>query len=106
MFFYKRCELYPEGIGPIPVVFLALGRSGSTVTWDTMSALTGESTVAYEATGQTENKSKLFFNAQKKFGNRWALLRLCALQKEAPLGTGIVGFQWKVCDNVLRNCLI
>mmetsp|Transcript_20477 Transcript_20477/g.30826 ORF Transcript_20477/g.30826 Transcript_20477/m.30826 type:complete len:192 (-) Transcript_20477:757-1332(-) len=54
------CTFYERGTGPIPVL-MALGRSGSSITWSTLSALTGERNIAYEKTGQTENKTEQFF---------------------------------------------
>jgi len=97
----EPCEFYPHGTGPIPVVLIALGRSGSSVTWDTLSALTGERNVAYEVTGGSPKSSQVFFDDLEKnefaFYN-WTLQRLCHIQQRRPDITqkaGISGFQWK-----------
>jgi len=65
-----------------------------------MSRLTGsinkDPTIAYEVTGQTRVKSEQFFSDIKsQIGSRWAVLRLCHIQKKWPKDTGIIGFQWK-----------
>ena len=44
----KTCELLPESSdAPLPVILMALGRSGSSITWDVMSHLTGGRSIAY-----------------------------------------------------------
>lgn len=95
------CTFYKNGVGPIPVVLMALGRSGSSITWSTMSALTGERNIAYEVSGGNHNSSNIFFHELKEndlaFHN-WTLQRLCHIQQHRPditLNTGIAGFQWK-----------
>ena len=103
IYLYKRCKFYTkdEG-GGIPVVLISLGRSGSSVTWDTMSALTGERTVAYEVTGGSAKKNERFFrNIRWELGSRWAVCELCSIQKKWPTDAGIIGFQWKVSVCVL-----
>jgi hypothetical protein len=97
----ERCSFHKDG--PKPVVLMALGRSGSSVTWNTLSLLTGDKTVAYEITGGNQNKSIDFFNSiPDHIGERWASLRLCNIQqrhmsksKEDGNRYSIVGFQWK-----------
>ena len=92
------CKLSSERA--LSVILMALGRSGSSVTWDTMSALTGQRNVAYEITGGTPDTSKEFFSHLEKDlhqGHDWPVKRLCSLQENRDdlQGTGIVGFQWK-----------
>lgn len=97
----EKCTLKKNG--PLPVVLMALGRSGSSVTWNTLSRLTGDKTIAYEATGGNQNKSIDFFNGiPDHLNERWASLRLCNIQrrhmsmsKKDGKKYSIVGFQWK-----------
>jgi len=95
------CTFYERGTGPIPVVLMALGRSGSSITWSTLSALTGKRNIAYEKTGQTENKTEQFFkcleNCPLAFHN-WTIQALCHIQQrrsDVTVNSGIAGFQWK-----------
>ena len=94
----SKCQLSSEG--PLPVVLVALGRSGSSITWDTLSALTGKRNTAYEITGGNINKSTAYFDKLEQDtskGYDWAIDRLCRIQKyrEDAQGAGISGFQWK-----------
>ena len=97
----SNCTLLKEGKGPSPVILMALGRSGSSATWTTMSNLTGHTSVAYERTGGNDEKSNAFFaslEANPYEGHDWAIKHLCRVQqkrKDVPLHAGIVGFQWK-----------
>lgn len=89
------------GHGPLPVILMALGRSGSSVTWDTMSALTGARNVAYEITGGTFSDSIKFFESLKEnpaIGYDWIVQRLCFIKQfreDISKDKGIYGFQWK-----------
>lgn len=97
----ERCKF--DKNGPLPVVLMAIGRSGSSVTWNTLSLLTGDKTIAYEATGGNQNKSIAFFNdIPDHINERWASLRLCNIQRRHMIESqkdgrnyAIVGFQWK-----------
>eukprot|EP00985_Skeletonema_marinoi_P029549 scaffold28199_cov110-Skeletonema_marinoi.AAC.1 len=93
------CTLYERGTGPIPVVLMALGRSGSSITWSTLSALTGERNIAYERTGQTENVTEQFFkcleNCPLAFHN-WTIQLLCHIQQrssDVTVNSGIAGLK-------------
>ena len=94
----KPCQLLPSHTGPIPVILMALGRSGSSITWDTMARLTGDANIAYEVTGGNQTKSKLFFNSiNPDIGSLWPIQRLCQIQERVMSQTshsGIAGFQW------------
>lgn len=101
---YDRCKFDPEG--PVPAILIARGRSGSSVTWDTLSRLAGdgEPTVAHEVTGGNQDKSIAYFDQIKDHINeRWASLKLCNIQryhmdktkKEPEKTYSLVGFQWK-----------
>ena len=92
------CQLSSEG--PLPVILMSLGRSGSSITWDTMSALTGKRSRAYEISGGNQFTSKIFFDDLGEDPNMthdWAVDRLCFIQKHRDdvQGAGIAGFQWK-----------
>mmetsp|Transcript_7645 Transcript_7645/g.10140 ORF Transcript_7645/g.10140 Transcript_7645/m.10140 type:complete len:354 (+) Transcript_7645:3-1064(+) len=98
----KPCSFRPNS--PQPVVLFALGRSGSSITWDTMSALTGQRNIAYEITGGNPWSSIEFFDqlqndtVYQQFSN-WTIQRLCHVQRKGMRkdmdGVRIAGFQWK-----------
>jgi len=93
----EKCEFYTtEQNGAIPIILMSLGRSGSSVTWDTISKMTGEASAMYEWTGQTMEQSKLFFDSiNPKVGSQWAREHLCQIQKSRSKDAGVVAFQWK-----------
>lgn len=97
----EPCAFYERGRGPIPVVLMSLGRSGSSITWSTMSALTGERNIAYERTGQTMEKTEQFFACLEKCPlayHNWTIQSLCHIQRrrrDVTIKSGIAGFQWK-----------
>ncbi len=95
------CRLMKKGEGPLPLILISLGRSGSSVLWGTMSHLTGLRNVAWEYTGGNLNSSREFFHnlkADPKLGYDWPIKKLCKIQRresvQSPIN-GIVGFQWK-----------
>ncbi len=100
---YDRCQF--DVNGPVPGILMALGRSGSSVTWDTLSRLAddGDATVAYEITGGNQAKSRKYFDEiGDHIGDRWASLKLCNIQryhlersKKNGAHYSLVGFQWK-----------
>lgn len=94
------CELLPDDDLPMPVILMARGRSGSSITWDTISELMGQRNVARELTGGNRNSSLAFFDNlahDPQKGHDWALHHLCLLQQHRPelANSTIVGFQWK-----------
>jgi len=103
----KQCILRPSDEGPLPVILMALGRSGSSVTWDTMARLTGDANVAYEITGGNHNKSQHFFDSiDPNLGSFWPIQRLCDIQERVLSQTahsGIAGFQWKPYKNTINH---
>lgn len=121
---WSKCHFSPPSQGPKPVIFMSFGRSGSSVTWDTLSRLTGFPSIAYEYTGGNKNNTAKFFESIPpnvgKDGS-WASIRLCKIQQrrmkryheelkerqdngsDDEIGSstvpayvgGVVGFQWK-----------
>ncbi len=96
----EECRLLPENEAPIPVILMADGRTGSSITWMTISRMTGFPNVAFEYTGQQQEKTIAFFDSiQPEVGSHFAVNQLCKLQHDAKdkvkQGEGIVGFQWK-----------
>ena len=96
-----KCKLLRKGKGPLPVILLAMGRSGSSILWSTISELTGQRNIAWEYTGSNLNSSKAFLNALEKgphFEYDWPSKKLCYIQQYrsdiSPVA-GIFGFQWK-----------
>jgi hypothetical protein len=88
----------PYSKAPIPVILMSLGRSGSSVTWNTLSTMLGSTTTAYELTGGNKTKSANFFNSMEPDSVDWAVEKLCRIQryhiKHTP-NSVITGFQWK-----------
>ena len=98
------CEFIHDTTMYRPVILIAMGRSGSSVTWDTLSRMTGTPTEAEEFTGSKHESSNDFFenHIPSHVGSQWALRRLCELQHKHTVdavGAGIVGFQWKPFAN-------
>ncbi len=99
----NKCSfLQPYETKPVPLILIAMGRTGSSVTWDTISTLLGSTTKAYEITGGNATKSRNFFDSiDPNVGTDWAIERLCKVQNynvknfEDPV---ISGFQWKPYD--------
>mmetsp|Transcript_428 Transcript_428/g.456 ORF Transcript_428/g.456 Transcript_428/m.456 type:complete len:367 (+) Transcript_428:171-1271(+) len=93
---------------PVPLILMALGRSGSSVTWDTISTLLGSTTKASEITGGNEKKALAFFDklSNEPAGKAWAIERLCQIQKfnmESKEDPVISGFQWKPYRATLKH---
>ncbi len=96
--FSNSCEFLVEG--PVPVILFAFGRSGSSITWNIMSNLTGYENIAYE---KVQNANQFLDEIVKSpiADYDWARKTLCAIQnrqyKESrnEKGYGISGFQWK-----------
>lgn len=92
------CALDIQPNGAVPVILMALGRSGSSVTWDTMARLTGDANVAHEITGSTEDETYRFFNSiNSTEGSCWPIKQLQRVQEHtnSTSFSGIFGFQWK-----------
>jgi len=97
----------PYSSSPVPLILMSLGRSGSSVTWNTLSTMLGSTTIAYEVTGGNRTKAMHFFeNLGPDTTTDWAINRLCSIQKrnleehESPV---ITGFQWKPYLNTLTH---
>ena len=104
-----KCRLIPEEKGPLPVILMALGRTGSSITWNTISRMTGFSNIAEEITGGNKNKTIEFFsNIDPEVGVHWANEEVCeeqhrVLKEMKKSGMGIAGFQWKPYRTSLRH---
>ncbi len=98
--FSNSCEFLPENVGPVPVILFAFGRSGSSITWNIMSNLTGYENVAPEKV-KTKDQFLDQIVDDPKTTHDWARKTLCVIQnrkyKESgyETGSGIAGFQWK-----------
>lgn len=107
------CELIQDRkVAPLPVIFVSLGRSGSSISWSTIAKMMGDANPekAFEITGQIEEQTVEFFNSiPDEFAETWPSDYICDLQhnfitakadeygvSESDYeGHGIVGFQWK-----------
>ncbi len=99
---YNSCVFTPESNnGPIPVLFLADGRSGSSNTWLTLSKLAGgDQREAKEALGSDQDQVRIFLNSMKsaKEGSWWVREHMCEVTK-LNCASAITGFQWKPYEN-------
>lgn len=98
--FFSPKKLLPEDKAPIPVILMADGRTGSSITWMTISRMTGFPNIAHEYTGQQKEATTKFFDSiDPKVGSHFAVKELIELQHDATKnitrGEGVVGFQWK-----------
>lgn len=85
-----------EKDGPIPVVFIVLGRSGSDATWSTISKLAGGKSPLGEHTGENKVKAMEFLTNMKteEAGKWWLTAHLCEFAHkycDRPLAA----FKWK-----------
>jgi len=99
--------------GPMNVILFSLGRSGSTVTWQVLSNLTGVETPSTEYVGRRTREVTQFFGKEAKNHDRkkgmkkghwlkhngkngkWMMKYMCGLRtKEFPKAK-FVGFKWK-----------
>jgi hypothetical protein len=91
--------------GPLPVILMSKGRSGSKVTWQVLTNLTGYERPSKEYTGSNSAQSRKFFTdmegTQDGAGGKWALDYLCKQQKKNPT-SGVVGFKWKPHGEILK----
>lgn len=99
------CNLHDTTLGT-PTILISLGRSGSSATWQLMSAMTGNYTFEVtEDTGSSTAKSLDIFNNifnQSLHGKCWIQTLLCNHQyhnrqrRDDGLSiAGIYGFKWK-----------
>ena len=96
---YSSCVFTPqtkENNGPVPVLFLSNGRSGSSAIWTTLSVLSGEKSEAMEVFGSDEKQVKKFLKSMKseEEGSWWLSEHLCETTKRNCNST-IAGIQWK-----------
>jgi hypothetical protein len=87
---------------PLPTILISRGRSGSTITWLTISSILGNLNHACEFTGSNSKESRDFFQAIETNPNihsDWAVKRLCYIQNNQKgidiYNPGIAGFKWK-----------
>jgi hypothetical protein len=93
---FQKCNFTPiEKGGPIPVVFIVNGRSGSDATWAALSSLAGGETPIGEHTGENQIKAMDFLGRMtEEEGAWWITEHLCQFAHrhcDKPL----VSFKWK-----------
>ena len=84
----------------VPVVLFALGRSGSSVTWTTLTSLAGKENIAYEVLGGNKEKNIKFFKDLEKSPNKdqnWLINSLCNVRnfRKDVQNANVYGIQWK-----------
>jgi len=101
--FYSNRNEFPvckftsiEDGGPIPVIFLVNGRSGSDVTWATITKLAGKKSPIGEHTGENKVKAMVFLGSMKTEdeGAWWITEHLCEFSRR-HCDKPIVGIKWK-----------
>ena len=105
--FANTCDLTDYTWG-VPVILLSYGRSGSSVTWDTLSNLVGgpRPQKAREETGANPKATlRLLDEHGTEHGKCWIEGILCRLQAEAKAKgrRGIYGTKWKPYASSLRH---
>lgn len=80
--------------GPHPFILMALGRTGSGLTFQTIGNLTGQETPAEEYTGSSPIRSTRFFDRIQNDNGLWVTNNLCKKQQQYP-NAPLVGFKWK-----------
>jgi hypothetical protein len=107
-----ECELSDNDESPLPLVFMALGRTGSSITWATVAKMTeigdpSEPVKAIEIVGRINVESTDFFNnIPDKLSSSWPSSYICDLQTNFTrrgLKGSLVGFQWKPYKIELDN---
>ncbi len=97
---FERKDLYPSCAfkeeGPVPVLYICNGRSGSSNTWLTLSTLAGWPNEVLETVGSNEKQINEFFDYldSEEVGSWWVTEHLCETTKY-NCQSGIAGFQWK-----------
>ena len=93
---FPQCKFTPidEG-GPIPVIFVVNGRSGSDATWATLSTLAGSKSAIGEHTGENKVMAMDFLGRMtEEEGAWWVTEHLCQFahhQCDKPISA----FKWK-----------
>lgn len=87
----KLCNLQHLN-GPLPVVLMSSGRSGSSSTWQILSTLTGQETASLEYSGSNEKANREFFATHQDAA--WLEGLFCEQKKSSPQA-GMVGTKWK-----------
>ena len=96
-----NCKLSDADDSPLPLIFMALGRTGSSITWATVAKIMGdpEPEKAIEIVGRINTETTDFYNTiPDQLASSWPSSYICDLQSnftERGLKAGLVGFQWK-----------
>lgn len=109
---YHTCDINDKEWG-VPVILIGFGRSGSTVTWDTMTALAseeeGQTSVEAAGSGQMGALGQLQ-QFPHEHGKCWMERILCALQKrnrrnvrKGGSRSSIYGTKWKASLRVFSH---
>jgi len=85
--------------GPMNVILFSLGRSGSSVTWQVLSNLTGVETPSTEYVGRRTREVTKFFGKEAPKHNgekgKWLMKYMCGLRTKEFPNAKFVGFKWK-----------
>mmetsp|Transcript_8581 Transcript_8581/g.16195 ORF Transcript_8581/g.16195 Transcript_8581/m.16195 type:complete len:395 (+) Transcript_8581:110-1294(+) len=99
---HPDCTLRDDVDSPLPLVFMALGRTGSSVTWATVAKILGdeEPEKAIEIVGRVQPEATQFFqDIPEELNSTWPSAYICDLQSNFTQrglhSKGLVGFQWK-----------
>jgi hypothetical protein len=93
---FQQCHFTPvEDGGPVPVVFIVNGRSGSDATWATLSTLAGKKSPIGEHTGENKVMAMDFLGRMtEEEGAWWVTEHLCQFA-HLYCDTPLAAFKWK-----------
>ncbi len=99
---FEKCEFKEDG--PVPVLFICNGRSGSSNTWMTLSMLAGRRNSALETMGSdgTSIEKMMQVIGTEEAGQWFVREHLCEIA-QLWCDSSIVGFQWKPYAGSIRS---
>jgi hypothetical protein len=93
---FPKCYFTPiEEGGPIPVIFIVNGRSGSHITWATLSTLAGGETPIGEHTGENKIKAMDFLGRMTEEEGAWWLTEHLCQFAHRHCDKPLASFKWK-----------
>lgn len=99
---FAKSYLYPH-VGPLPIILMSLGRSGSTSTWQVISNLTGGHELKMEEyPGSSTPKALRVLNKNTGNNGQWVLTKLHQKQMKNP-HAAVVGFKWKPLHDTMDH---
>ncbi len=93
---FESCKFTPvEDGGPVPVVFIVNGRSGSDATWATLSTLAGGRSPIGEHTGENRVKAMDFIGRMTEHEGAWWITEHLCQFAHVHCDKPLAAFKWK-----------